>query len=128
MIELHGLLEAFRCLDRGHPFDALRLAHIEPPPDGEVEPPACPTCGSPVRPGVVWFGVQCDALLVVGTSGLVYPAAELPWLALERGAKLLEVNPTPIPLSSRAHQSWRSTAAVALPLLAPALAGASATS
>lgn len=136
VIELHGRLDAFRCFDRGHPFDSAQLAALESPREGDVEPPPCPTCRSPIRPGVVWFGellpaeavarahqavAGCDALLVIGTSGLVYPAADLPWLALERGAKLIEVNPTPTPFSSRAHLSWRSTAASALPALAQAL-------
>lgn len=136
VIELHGRLDAFRCFDRDHPFDASRLAALESLPEGDVDPPLCPECGSPIRPGVVWFGemlppddvarandavTQCDALLVVGTSGLVYPAAELPWLALERGATLIEVNPTPTPFSRRAHVSWRSTAATALPLLVQVL-------
>ena len=62
-----------------------------------IEPPRCAACGGPVRPGVVWFGEslpadawraaqlaaeQCDLLLSIGTSALVYPAAELPQRAL----------------------------------------------
>lgn len=136
VIELHGSIEAFRCFDRAHPFDPDGLTALAALPEGAVEPPACPQCGSPIRPGVVWFGellpveavaranaavAACDVLLVVGTSGVVYPAAELPWLALERGAKLIEVNPTPTPFSARAHLSWRSTAAAALPQLARAI-------
>ena len=68
--------------------------------------PAC-SCGSPTRPDVVMFGesVQqlpeayaeagtCDVMLVLGTSGVVYPAAALPHQASQHGAKLIEINPT----------------------------------
>ncbi|MBA2244252.1 MAG: NAD-dependent protein deacylase, partial [Gemmatimonadetes bacterium] len=53
VIELHGSIRRLKCLDRGHPFNG------EPPPaaeEEEADPPPCPTCGSPLRPDVVWFG------------------------------------------------------------------------
>jgi NAD-dependent deacetylase len=84
-------------------------------PDGTDHlQPLCPNCGSPLRPDVVWFGESlpvaeleaaseaarsCDVLLSVGTSGLVYPAASLPYEALENGAVVVEVNPERTPLS-----------------------------
>jgi NAD-dependent deacetylase len=64
---------------------------------------------------VVWFGERlppealhaamraaaaCDVFLSVGTSGLVEPAASLPYTALERGARVIEVNPQPTPLAA----------------------------
>ena len=135
VVELHGSLDAFRCVERGHPFDSSRLDDL--PADGdEVDPPACPKCGSPVRPGVVWFGEplpegaleraagavrRCDALIVVGTSSLVYPAAGLPDLALDRRVPVIEINPDPTPLTPRASLSWRTTAGAALPDLAERL-------
>jgi NAD-dependent deacetylase len=67
--------------------------------------PRC-DCGSPMRPDVVMFGeaVQglresfhqadgCEAMLVLGTSGVVYPAAALPQKARESGATVIEINP-----------------------------------
>jgi len=67
--------------------------------------PRC-RCGSPMRPDVVMFGEQvqelmesfreadtCSAMLVVGTSGVVYPAAALPQKAKEAGAQVIEINP-----------------------------------
>jgi NAD-dependent deacetylase len=137
VVELHGLLEAFRCLDAGHPCDAGGIGHLAVPPDGRVAPPPCPRCGSPIRPGVVWFGEAlpddalragwaalegCDSLLVVGTSSLVYPAAQLPSLALERGCAVIEINPAETSLTSRAAVSWRARAGEALPALASRLA------
>jgi NAD-dependent deacetylase len=67
-----------------------------------------------MRPGVVWFGESlpeqawsdaaaaasaADAMLVVGTSALVQPAASLPLLARQKGAFLVEINPERTPLS-----------------------------
>lgn len=59
-------------------------------------------------------------MIVIGTSGLVHPAAELPWVALRHGARLIDVNPSRTPFSEAADLWWESTAAVALPLLAQA--------
>lgn len=102
VIELHGSIRRFKCLDRHHPFSAVL--------ERSDSPPACPECGSPLRPDVVWFGEplpaeaterawelarDCDVMLVVGTSGLVWPAAELPHLAGASGAGVIEINPEP---------------------------------
>jgi len=136
IVELHGSLDAFRCLDHGHPYDSKNIAGMAAPTVEEVEPPRCPQCDSPIRPGVVWFGEslpplaverawsavsRCDALIVVGTSALVYPAAELPEIALRRGSPVVEINPESTPLSQRATVSWPERAAVALPALADKL-------
>ena len=76
---------------------------------GQAEiPPRCPRCGELLRPDVVWFGEllpgvainraydlagTCDAMLVVGTSGVVQPAASLPFIARRAGATVIDVNP-----------------------------------
>jgi NAD-dependent deacetylase len=85
-----------------------------------------------IRPGIVWFGEQlpdepwqasveavatADLVVVVGTSGLVYPAAALPEMALARGAAVIEVNPEPTPLTSSVTASLRESAGSALPTL-----------
>lgn len=90
----------------------------------------CPACGGRLRPGVVWFGeslpedvwaeavglaAECDVLLVVGTSAVVYPAAGLARIA--RRAKLIEVNLEETPLSGAAHLSLRGKAGEILPQL-----------
>jgi NAD-dependent deacetylase len=139
VVELHGSLQAFRCFDRGHPYDAAEIAKLAAPTVEEVDPPRCPECDSPIRPGVVWFGeslpqsaverawsavTRCDALLVIGTSALVYPAAELPEIALRRGSPVVEINPESTPLSPRVAVSWPERAAVALPALAERLMSA----
>ena len=131
-VELHGSLESFRCADRGHPFDVGALEGLGGSEPGDVTPPACPQCGSPARPAVVWFGevlpaealerawaaVQgCDVLLVVGTSSVVYPAAALPEIALRRGVPVIEINPERTPLTAHAALWWPGSAATALPML-----------
>ncbi|MGE5864020.1 MAG: SIR2 family NAD-dependent protein deacylase [Rhizobacter sp.] len=133
VIHLHGSLFAPRCLDCGHPASthamglptASRRAE-----DGAQPPPRCSVCGGPVRPGVVWFGEElpraewnlacertsrADLLLVVGTSGLVYPAAGLPDLAMRAGAAVWDINPE-APIAKGCHP-WRCTAATGLPAL-----------
>jgi NAD-dependent deacetylase len=97
----------------------------------EKTPPSC-ECGGLIRPGIVWFGEQlpdepwqaaveavtcADIVVVVGTSGVVYPAAGLPEIALARGAVVIEVNPEPTPLSEAATAYIRQSAGAALPTL-----------
>ena len=60
---------------------------------------------------------SADLVLVVGTSGIVHPAAGLPAIARGAGAVVVEVNPLETEVSHIAHQVWRETAAVALPSL-----------
>ena len=77
-------------------------------PKDEELPLRCPKCGALARPDVVWFGepLPRDALeraldemqkanlvIVIGTSGVVEPAASLPLIAKDSGAKLIDVNP-----------------------------------
>lgn len=95
-------------------------------------PPRCADCGHLVRPGVVWFGealpvptfdaaeraaAACDVLLVVGTSGAVWPAAGLAAHARRAGAQVVFVNPQPSEIDSEAHTVLRGTAAELLPAL-----------
>lgn len=103
VVELHGSIRRYKCLDGRHTgFTRDDLA-------GQTErPPKCPYCGALIRPDVVWFGEllspdvldrayevseQADAMLVVGTSGEVQPAASLPFHARRAGALVIDVNP-----------------------------------
>lgn len=134
VVHLHGSLADFRC-ERCH----AAYGGVIEPLDREVErvpPPRCEACGAAIRPGVVWFGEmlpvdaweraigaaeRCDLLLVVGTSGLVHPAAGLPVTALGSGATVVEVNPDETAISDYVHHRWRATAAEALPALVAAV-------
>jgi len=124
---LHGSLFDFHCSRCGKPYAGDLPVIAEPV--GAVEPPIC-QCGGTIRPGVVWFGealpdepwqeavdavAGADVVVVVGTSGIVYPAAGLPSAALAKGTPVVEVNPDTTPLSESATVSVRDTAARALP-------------
>lgn len=129
---VHGSLFAHRCDTCDAPME------VGPPPAEPVDrltPPSCDRCGGRARPGVVWFGemlpgrpwdaavdavTSAAAVLVVGTSGLVHPAASLPGLAADARIPVVEVNPGPSGLGSEVSVHVRATAGQALPqLLAP---------
>lgn len=95
-------------------------------------PPRCAECGNWLRPGVVWFGEMlpagalaaaesaahdCELMLVIGTSGGVYPAAGLAHTARQAGARVVVINPEPSELDGIAHALLRGTAATVLPAL-----------
>lgn len=108
VIHLHGSLHQPRCFTCGKiPEEPLSMPD-EPEGGRRVQPPQCAVCYGQLRPGVVWFGESlpldqlnaafaaaelCDVLISVGTSGLVYPAAEVPGLAWRAGATVVHVNP-----------------------------------
>ncbi|MOA08760.1 NAD-dependent protein deacylase [compost metagenome] len=139
VIHLHGSLHRPRCFDCQRPFAGLDAEPQEPAAGRRLEPPRCPHCGGPVRPGVVWFGEElpeqalqqafaaagaCDLLLSVGTSGVVYPAAQIPQLALESGALLVHVNPQAAFAEGAREYRLVGAAGVVLPqLLAQAFTG-----
>ena len=122
VLALHGNIAQDRWLDV--PRACCRDDHIVP-----GRPPRCATCGNMRRPDVVWFGEMlpvealaqaedaaraCDVLLVVGTSGVVYPAAGL---AYEATGKVVIVNPEPTELDDAANDVLRGKAAELLPQL-----------
>jgi NAD-dependent deacetylase len=131
VVELHGSIRRLRCLDAAHPYDG-DVPSTAAAERGEETPPPCPRCGSPLRPCVVWFGEMlpadaverawaaaeaCDALLLVGTSGTVWPAAELPLVAKRGGARVIEVNPQRSELTSVADVYVQGAAGQVLPRL-----------
>jgi NAD-dependent deacetylase len=102
VIEFHGHTRTLSCLGCGQSVKAASL-------DLECLPPRC-ACGGVLKPDMVFFGEdiplqarqaadqeieQTDVLLVIGSTGEVYPAASLPWRASELGARIIEINPTP---------------------------------
>jgi len=127
VVELHGNILRSKCSWEGTVVDDY---------DSGEAPPPCPSCGAPLRPEVVWFGEAlpaaafrvaseaaraCDLFLSVGTSSLVYPAAALPFDALENGATVVEINPDKTPLSPHADHVLRGPAGEVLPRLLAAL-------
>ena len=122
VLRLHGSLWSMRCVREGTRHENLDL------PLAEL-PPRC-ACGALLRPDVVWFGetldptvvraavkaaTQTDVMLVVGTSALVYPAAELPLLTLEAGGRVIEFNVERTALSPYADEVILGPATETLP-------------
>lgn len=122
---LHGELMKNRWLNR-------RCAQCDLEHAAPGEPPSCPACGNLLRPAVVWFGEtlpagvwaraeqaanRCDLMLVVGTSGAVYPAAGLAQIARRNGARVVIVNPRASELDAVADALIPLPAAQALPEL-----------
>ncbi len=127
VLELHGNIMRSRCL--------IEEIIVEPSSDDHGIPPSCPGCGALLRPDVVWFGEAlpvetleeafvaargCDLFISAGTSGLVHPAASLPFEALRSGAVLVEVNPNDTPLTQHADYALRGLAGEVLPKLVEA--------
>lgn len=128
VIELHGNITRTKCFDEGTIISKWTET-------GDV-PPKCPDCGGLLRPDVVWFeeplpdeeislaqraSRSCDMFLCVGTSTVVYPAAELPFEALRCGATVVEINPQPTPLTDQARFVLTGAAGVVLPELIASL-------
>ncbi len=94
--------------------------------------PSCLRCGSLLRPHIVWFGESlspddlddcsralkhCDVLLVIGTSGVVYPAAGFASVAKEAGAFVAEINLDPTPQAALVDIALQGHAKNVVPLL-----------
>jgi len=131
VIQLHGDLFAEHwlrpCRERAAQGRDCATDAAEP-----GEPPRCTRCGNLVRPGVVWFGESlppgamaaaetaardCEVMLVVGTSGAVWPAAGLAGTARRAGAHVVIVNPAESEIDDEASLCLRGTAATLLPKL-----------
>ncbi len=127
VVELHGSIVRAKCLEGCGPAPAGwdRDARVPPP---------CPACGAPLRPDVVWFGEplppgaferaerlagEADAMLVVGTSGLVQPAASLPWAAVRHRRPVIVVDPNPTALDDLATVGLRGSAVSVVPSILP---------
>lgn len=135
VIHLHGLIARNKCYaacqGEPTPIDVTTLSW-----DADRESPRCPHCGAFVRPDVVWFGemlppnalrtardvIQAtDLLLVVGTSGVVSPAAEMPYAAKEHGAKIVEINPYRSAITALADVWVEAPSGESLPRIVQAL-------
>lgn len=95
-------------------------------------PPTCLACGGLLRPHIVWFGetlnatdldhgmkaaASCEVMVIIGTSGIVYPAASLAPLARAAGAFVIEINREPTPLGGIADLSFQGRASEVVPVL-----------
>lgn len=138
--ELHGSLYIERCMKCGKRYKHSKeemsaiLDFLKSARRYEILSRILPRCGcgGRKRPDVVLFGESlpreefenayreiktCKTLLLVGTSGIVYPAASLPYAAKEHGATLIEISPEPTALSSLADHTIIGKAGDILPKL-----------
>jgi NAD-dependent deacetylase len=124
LTEIHGNIWTVRCT-RCNAVDGNRDVPI-------TILPSCPRCGALLRPHIIWFGEsllaadleqcakvlrRCDLLLVIGTSGVVYPAAGFAAVAKEAGAFVVEINLDSTPQSSSVDVSLQGRAKDLVPLL-----------
>lgn len=121
VIELHGNIWRARCT-------VCLFSHNSAQ---DKRPDACLECGNFLRPDVILFGEmlprgafelaaerasECELCFVIGTSGLVYPAAGIPEIAKSAGAYVCEVNPEQTPLSDLCDEVITGKAGEVLPL------------
>lgn len=123
VLELHGNIWRVRCTD---------CAEVTENRDVPIEyPPLC-RCGSLLRPDIVWFGemlpgdvfkeateaaARADVMLVIGTSGVVQPAASLVPSAKQNKALCVEINPEETPLTPAMDLTITNTACETVPKL-----------
>ncbi|MSQ40762.1 MAG: NAD-dependent deacetylase [Dehalococcoidia bacterium] len=130
--EIHGNRLKMRCI----------VCHFRMPREEvslEVLPPQCPECGGVVKGDVVGFGEpippdvldicqreagRSDCMLLLGTSGTVYPAAAFPQQVYQKGGALVEINPYENGLSHFCTVAVHGPAGEVLPLLVERLKGA----
>jgi NAD-dependent deacetylase len=109
VIELHGNATYAACLECGERHE---LAELKEPFLATGEPPACRACAGVVKSATISFGqampeaemaraqkasLACDLFIVLGSSLVVYPAADFPLIAKRNGAALVIVNREPTP-------------------------------
>jgi NAD-dependent deacetylase len=133
LTEIHGNRHWMRCI-----VCEARWPRAEFPIDATQLPPRCaqPGCEGIVKSDTVMFGepippsalqrcaqetARADLFLSVGTSAVVYPAAQYPITAAQRGIPLIEVNPEPTPLTPLATTVLRGASGETLPRLVEAV-------
>lgn len=109
VVEFHGNMSRFVCSKCGqkHPVSAIEITEL---------PPKCPQCRGLLKPDFIFFGEgipqeayygsidaaeNCDAFIIIGTSGQVSPANMIPGIAKQHGAKIIEINMEPSAYTQR---------------------------
>ena len=100
VVEFHGTASKLECIKCKNKFSSNKI-------NLKKLPPLCPICGGILKPDFVFFGEpipkeafeksiylmqNTDIVLIIGTTGEIMPASELPYLAKEKGAKIIEIN------------------------------------
>lgn len=101
VIEYHGNCRKLICINckNSYPLEKQKIQ--------ELPYPICNNCQAPLKPDVIFFGepipldiikqaeeeaLKCSLMLIIGTSGMVYPAANLPYIAKSNEAIIIEIN------------------------------------
>jgi NAD-dependent deacetylase len=106
VIEFHGNMAWQRCMECHKRYATSQINLNRIPPrcscDGILRPDAV-LFGEMIPPDALWrsrkVATDCDVMLVIGTSAVVQPAAMMPIIAKESGAKVIEINPERTPLT-----------------------------
>lgn len=123
--EYHGNSRELLCLSCGAKYPAQHALEARIPPRCD--------CGGLLKPDFIFFGEEipaqaareseraageCDLMLVIGTTGEVYPAGFIPHVARESGARIVEINPEPSSYTESITNIFvREKSATALPAL-----------
>ena len=133
VIEVHGSIRTSSCLSCGVRWPLARVLELIEEGGGA---PRCPSCGTVLKPDVVFFGEllperaidratelarEAGLLLVVGSSLEVYPVAGLPLETLDAGGRLAIVNRGSTPFDARASVRIDGSAGEALSAVAAAV-------
>ena len=133
VLELHGTARWVDCIDCGERFEPLPL--IEQFRSQQAVPP-CRSCGGRLKSATISFGQpmpaavmdesielaqSCDLFLSIGSSLVVYPAAGLPQLARNAGARLVIINRDPTDQDATADAVIREPIGAALTRIDEAL-------
>ncbi len=129
VIEFHGNSRKLVCLACGAKYNAEKMTELMR--EKGIWPPVCEKDNRVLKPDVVFFGEpipyeasvqaqkqarECDVILVVGTSAMVFPASGIPMLARQTGATVVEINKTATALTdSVAHLSLHGSSTEILP-------------
>ncbi|MCL5066784.1 MAG: NAD-dependent deacetylase [Thaumarchaeota archaeon] len=104
VIELHGSASRCVCMRCSKAFPTLWADEFV---ETNSSPPLCDVCGLPLKPDVVMFGeslnprnlelasqaaMNCESMMVIGTTASIYPASMYPRIAKRTGAKIIEIN------------------------------------
>ena len=129
VLELHGNLTRNYCIDCKQPVDVV-------PTIEKGKPLTCAACNGFIRPDVVWFGemlpegiiekafdlaMRADVVLSVGTSSVVYPAANIPLIARDAGAYVAEINISESDIAHMLNETVLGPSGTVLPSLVAAV-------
>ena len=122
VFELHGNMQRALCLSCGREYP---FAQVKARVDAGEEIPDCEACHGMLKPDFVFFGEMlpakvlqeatsrshnCDLFIVIGSTLIVYPAADMPVYAVKKGAKLVIINLSSTPMDCQATVSIKAKA------------------